>query len=212
MSIVKAIEVNHFEMMKKRGWDKTYWFFDIHSTIVKPNYKAGDIPTEFYPHAKETLQYLSKLDNVCMILYTCSHPHEIKQYEAYFESFGIEFSFVNKNPQVVTQADGYGCYEDKPYINVLFDDKAGFDADKDWKPVLDYMKFMTEGQNEGLDEDDIDQLYGEIDNEGLGYWVQNYSSSWEKSGKDYELSVLLKNAREAMNKLEGYLEEKGVLD
>jgi hypothetical protein len=33
MSTVKAILKNHFEYKEKRGWDKTYWFFDIHGTI-----------------------------------------------------------------------------------------------------------------------------------------------------------------------------------
>lgn len=31
-------------------------------------------------------------------------------------------------------------------------------------------------------QEDADQLYGEVDNQGFGYWVQNYGTS---SLKDY---------------------------
>jgi hypothetical protein len=139
MSIVRAIQINHFEAMERKGWKKTYWFFDIHGTIIKPNYEYGNIPTEFYPHAKEVLQMLSKLDDVCMAIYTCSHPHEIEQYLQLFEDNGIHFDFVNKNPEVETEENGYGYYEDKPYMNVLFEDKAGFDADTEWEEVKELL-------------------------------------------------------------------------
>jgi hypothetical protein len=135
MSIVRAINVNHFEAMEKRGWDKTYWFFDLHSTVIRPNYKVGNIPREFYPHAKEVLQMLTKLDDVCMSIYTCSHPHEIEEYLKYFEENDIVFDYINGNPEVQSKEGGYGYYKDKPYMNVLFEDKAGFDADTEWEDV-----------------------------------------------------------------------------
>jgi hypothetical protein len=140
MGILKAIKVNHFEYKEKRNWDKTYWFFDIHGTILKPNYEYGNTPKDFYPYAMETLQYLSKLPDVEMIIYTCSHPHEIEEYIQLFKSFDIDFKFVNENPEIKTQVNGYGCYDKKPYMNVLFEDKAGFDPETEWKEVLDLMK------------------------------------------------------------------------
>lgn len=124
MGILKSIQVNHFEYKAKRNWDKTYWFFDIHGTILKPNYSYGNIPTEFYPYAKETLQLLSTNPEIEMILYTCSHPHEINEYVELFKKSGIKFTFINENPEVKTQPDGYGCYDKKPYMNVLFEDKS----------------------------------------------------------------------------------------
>jgi hypothetical protein len=139
MSILKSIEVNHFGNKIKRGWDKTYWFLDIHGTILKPNYEYGNIPTEFYPYAKETLQYLTTLEDVVMVLYTCSHPHEIEQYIEFFKQNNIEFKYINENPEVKTQVDGYGCYDKKPYINVLFEDKCGFDPETEWEGVIPFM-------------------------------------------------------------------------
>jgi hypothetical protein len=140
MGITHSILINHFEYKEKRGWDKTYWFFDIHGTILKPNYQYGKIPKEFYPHAKEAMQLISKLYDVCMVLYTCSHPHEIEQYLEFFKENNINFHYVNENPEVVTDLNGYGCYDKKPYINVLFEDKAGFNPETEWLEVLELLK------------------------------------------------------------------------
>jgi len=123
--------------MVSRNWDKTYWCFDIHGTILKPNYEYGNIPKEFYPYAKETLQMISKMSDVVMILYTCSHPHEIEEYIKYFEDNDIHFDYINENPEITTNLDGYGNYDKKPYMNVLFEDKAGFNGDTDWLGVLE---------------------------------------------------------------------------
>ena len=140
--IAWSIEKNHFGAMEKhKSWDFTYWAFDLHSTIVKPNYESGNIPTEFYPLAKQVLQEISKRDDIVMIMYTCSHPHEIEQYKELFESTGINFKYVNENPEVLTDHNGYGYYEKKFYFNVLFEDKAGFDAENDWLQVAKTLKF-----------------------------------------------------------------------
>jgi hypothetical protein len=140
MGVVNSILKNHFEYKEKRGWDKTYWFFDIHGTILKPNYQYGNIPKEFYPYAKETLQLISQLPDVCMVLYTCSHQHEIDEYIQLFGENNIKFEYINENPEVPTDTNGYGCYDKKPYINVLFEDKAGFDPEVEWEEVLSLLK------------------------------------------------------------------------
>ena len=140
-SIVNAVS-NSFLVKKARGWNRIYYFFDIHGTIIRPNYKVNDVPTEFYPHAIETLQFLSNREDICMILYTCSHPHEIEQYQRMFKEHNINFEYVNENPEVVTKPNEYGCYDKKPYMNVLFEDKAGFDGDTDWLLVLQYLKVV----------------------------------------------------------------------
>jgi hypothetical protein len=130
--ITRAIE-NCFRNVREKNWDKTYWAFDIHGTILKPNYQANAISTEFYPLAKEVMQMLSKRTDIVRILYTCSYPHEIEQYIEYFAKHGIHFDHINKNPEVACGA--YGYYEDKFYFNVLLDDKAGFDGESDWTAI-----------------------------------------------------------------------------
>lgn len=139
MGIIKSIKVNHFEYKAKRGWDKTYWFVDLHGTVLKPNYEKGKIPTEFYPDAKETLQLLTKMTDVSLVMFTCSHPNEIIEYVNFFSEHGITFNYINLNPEVKTDVNGYGCYDNKPYMNVLFEDKAGFDPETEWTEVLEFM-------------------------------------------------------------------------
>lgn len=139
MNIKKAILTNHFDAMIKKKWDKTYWAIDIHGTIIRPNYEAGNIPNSFYPFAEECLEYLSDRKDIVLILYTCSHPNEIEEYLELFKSKNINFQYVNENPEVVTQKAGYGCYDRKFYFNVLFEDKAGFDPEEDWLQIFNLM-------------------------------------------------------------------------
>ncbi len=146
-SIIKAIKINHFDLKKERGWDKTYWAIDIHGTILKPNYQKGNIPKEFYPYAIECLQYLTQRKDIVLIKYTCSHLNEIEEYKVYFESLGIKFDYVNVNPEILTRHDSLGNYDQKPYFNVLFEDKAGFDPEVDWKLTLDYLKQHGDEEN-----------------------------------------------------------------
>lgn len=134
--ITRAIR-NCLENAKLKGWDKTYWAFDIHGTILMPTFKTGVVSTEFYPYAKEVMQILSRQKDIVRILYTCSYPEEIVQYVKYFKTFDIRFDHVNENPDVGTGA--YGHYDRKFYFNVLFEDKAGFDPLSDWKEVYELL-------------------------------------------------------------------------
>lgn len=136
MSIVRAIDIA-LKSKEKRGWDKLYFFFDVHETILYPDWGKNQ-PLRFYEHSKEVLQYFSKREDISIALYTCSYPKEIKKYIKLFQDNNIEFEYVNKNPDV--ENTGYGYYEDKPYFNVLFDDKAGFDAEQDWKLIREYLE------------------------------------------------------------------------
>lgn len=135
--ITRAIE-NCLRHAKEKGWDKTYWAFDIHGTILKPNYKHDEISQEFYPYAIETMQLLSKRKDIVKILYTCSYPREIEQYVEYFAKHKIHFDYINQNPEITD--GGYGYYKDKFYFNVLMDDKAGFDGKTDWELILKFFE------------------------------------------------------------------------
>lgn len=126
--------LNTFAKKPLRKWDTLYWAIDIHDTCIKSNYsKSGVLPTEFFPKAKEVLQRLSKRNDCCLILFTCSHPHEIEKYMEFFNEHGIKFNHVNKNPEALNTA--YGFFEHKFYFNFLLDDKAGFDPTKDWDSI-----------------------------------------------------------------------------
>jgi len=137
--ITRAFE-NAFRLKNKREWSYIYVFLDLHSTLLKPNYTAGTIPTEFYDGALEGLKTMNEAEDMRIIMYTCSHPHEIEEYVKLFAEKGIVFDYINENPEVKTTLDGYGCYDKKPYFNVLFEDKAGFDAEEDWAVVNAYLR------------------------------------------------------------------------
>jgi len=124
-----------FENARAKNWKKMYWAFDIHETMIKPNWSVDEIPTDFYEGAKEALQLISKRNDIVRILFTCSHPSEIKKYLEFFESNEIYFDYVNENPEVKNLK--YGNYDKKPYFNVLFEDKAGFNPEADWFKVMD---------------------------------------------------------------------------
>jgi len=55
-----------------------------------------------------------------------------------------------------------------------------------------------------LSEEEAEQLFGEIDNEGLSYWVQHYGYKGEE---DLKLKELCEKAKEAMNALESHIEK-----
>lgn len=130
--ITKAIR-NALERKKERNWDKTYWGFDIHETMIISNWSEEKIPLEFYPGVKEVMQMISKQEDIICIIFTCSHPEQIVVYQEYFKENDIHFDYINENPDVLNRA--YGNYDKKPYFNVLFEDKAGFDPKEDWTKV-----------------------------------------------------------------------------
>lgn len=134
--IIRAIE-KAFKHAKEKNWEKTYWVIDLHGTTIVPNYDGHKIPTDFYPHACEVLQILSARKDIVLILYTCSYPYEVKEYLEYFKKHQILFQYVGTNPEV--KNGQYGYFNEKPYFNVMLEDKAGFDPDTDWERILEYL-------------------------------------------------------------------------
>tara|TARA_R110000868_G_scaffold115997_6_gene309363 strand:+ start:8435 stop:8875 length:441 start_codon:yes stop_codon:yes gene_type:complete len=139
ISTVKAF-INAFKCMDRNEWDHIYVFIDLHSTLVNPSYGHGKISTELYDGALEGLKMLYNSEDVKMVMYTCSHPHEIVEYVNFFGGVGIKWDYINENPEVKTNNNYYGCYDKKPYYNVLIDDKAGFDGENDWAELNNYLK------------------------------------------------------------------------
>lgn len=137
-SIVKAIDKS-FKIKEAREWDKIYYFFDIHETMLYPDYNNKE-PKKFYEHAEDVLVYLSNRKDIELGLYTCSYPLQIQDYVDFFNEKNINFKHINRN---ISAADTkYGYYRDKPYYNVLFEDKAGFDATTDWLEIKKYFNIQ----------------------------------------------------------------------
>ena len=123
-----------FSVARERGWDRTYWAIDLHGTVIRPNYRDDELPTDYYEGALEGMRLLTERSDVRLIMYTCSWPAEIDRYVEKFKADGVRFDHFNANPEVASE--GYGHYEDKPYFNVLLDDKAGFVPDLHWTEII----------------------------------------------------------------------------
>lgn len=145
MSVLNQIKKT-FKISHEKQWYETYWAFDFHSTIIKSSYNLNDNSINYYPYAKETLQLLSKRDDIIMITWTSSYPHVIKEYLKKFELDEIHFDKENENPEISSNMGNFGYYESKFYFNVLFEDKAGFDPETEWKEIYDYL-VQCENQN-----------------------------------------------------------------
>ncbi|NOR85307.1 hypothetical protein GQ473_04255 [archaeon] len=131
---------NAYNMKIVRGWDTIFWAIDFHSTICEGKYESKQV-FEFYPFAKEVLQFLSIQEDTCLILYTCSHPIEIYRMQQFLKQNNILFKYVNCNPEVPNTA--LGNYKDKFYFNILLEDKSGFES-SDWIEIKKILKRIYE--------------------------------------------------------------------
>ena len=127
---------NSYDQKVEKNWDTIFWMVDIHDTIIPGKYDIAQ-SFEFYEYAKEVLQFLSKQDDVCLLLYTCSHPSEISRMWGFFGCNDINFEYVNENPCVPDTE--LGNYKDKPYFNILLENKAGFEP-SDWKSIKELLE------------------------------------------------------------------------
>ena len=121
-----------FKHSFEKEWYETYWAFDIHGTILIPTFRKDSYDSDFYPHAKETLQLLTKREDIIMIISTSSYPAEIEHYQKIFKENDIHFKYVNENPDIDSSKGNFGYYKNKFYFNALFEDKAGFVPEKEW--------------------------------------------------------------------------------
>lgn len=63
-----------------------------------------------------------------------------------------------------------------------------------------------------VSEEDANQLFGEIDNQGFDYWLTNYASSSKELQKYPELYKMALEAAEAIDKVEDAFVEEGILE
>jgi len=126
--------------MALNGWDCIYVFVDLHGTIVPGTYDRSNLSTHFYPFAKEALKRFSSDGRIRLVLWSSSFDEDLAKYVEFFKKKGIMFDYINSNPEVVS--DAVGLFTAKPYFNVLFDDKAGFDPNEDWREICENFVFV----------------------------------------------------------------------
>ena len=131
-----------FKTARERNWDKIFVFIDLHDTNCPASYKKGENHSDFYPMAKESLQHMSQRKDVCIVLWTCSYEHELVGTLEWLKTNGIKIEHINVNPEV--ENTSMGDFTHKQYMNIILDDKSGFEGDVDWPKVLKLFKSEAE--------------------------------------------------------------------
>lgn len=141
MNGVERSFLKAFESKKKRGWDTIFIAVDLHDTIVKGSYKKHEKIKEFYPDALEALKMLSDRKDLVLILFTSSYEDYLAPYMIIFKREGINFKYLNENPEC--PSTDLGDFSKKFYYNIMLDDKAGFDPLTDWKNIQNILLALT---------------------------------------------------------------------
>jgi hypothetical protein len=164
MNIIKTIN-KAFTSAQDRNWDIIYWAIDLHGTISSSNYSNDDLSINYNKYAKIMLQFLSKNKNFKLMLYTCSYKDNVEKILELFKKDDIVFDYVNKNPEVENTT--YGDYTEKPYFNILLDDKAGFEPEADWEEMFYYFKdkLFDSGNFPITDVEFLEEMYKKETNE-----------------------------------------------
>ena len=112
---------------------------DIHGTILKPTWNKN-LSTEYYPLAKQTLQLMSKYNNIYMIMWTSSNNADCLKYSYRFYKNDICFNNINDN--IECQNTEYADFSKKFYFDVGIDDRFGFNPYIDWIFLYLYFKLI----------------------------------------------------------------------
>lgn len=135
MKTISQIFDSAFATKERRGWDKIYVCVDIHETILKPTW-SEERSYDYYPKAKECLRMLSEMEDIYLIQWSSSNQENATMYQFEFHKQGIEFDSINSNPEV--KSTDYADFDGKLYMNVIMDDKAGFEP-VDWEELHAYL-------------------------------------------------------------------------
>lgn len=126
---MKLIE-KAYQKKQDKGWDILYWAIDLHDTVF-PGHYSNDDPIILYPFAKEVLQALTGREDTRLIAFTSSYFYVFGQINKWlWDNHKIKFDYINGNPECKNTT--YASFNHKFYFNILLDDKAGFDGEKDW--------------------------------------------------------------------------------
>jgi hypothetical protein len=122
-----------------RKWDRIYWAIDIHETILVPSYDSKVLGVH-YPLVIESLKLILSFPESRIILWSSLSPEDMQRHKDHifkdiFSPKEQDCVYLNCNPECGETE--YASFNQKFYFNVLLDDKAGFDAETDWKTVID---------------------------------------------------------------------------
>ena len=120
-----------FSDKRVRRWQKIFWCIDVHDVILEGRYKFNNDGANFMPNAIKVLRMLSNRKNdTSLILWTSGHNEPTSKVLESLEKEGVYFDHVNCNPECPN--DHLCDFNKKFYMNILLDDKAGFEGKTDW--------------------------------------------------------------------------------
>jgi hypothetical protein len=143
-----------FNEKKRKGYTHIFFAIDLHDTIIPGSYTKNNEGKEFYPYAKEVLQWLTRRKDVVLILWTSSHKKPVNDVLKWLRSHGIIFTYLNENP--LCPNTDLCDFSKKFYLSVILDDKAGFVGETDWLLIKKELQKIGEWE-----QDEEDDLFGE---------------------------------------------------
>ncbi len=136
-----------FAQMKEKGWTKLYWSCDIHDCLIKGTYTKFNEGKQLYPGAEEVLKWLTNRKDMCLILWSSSHPSPIMEMYRWLKEKGVVANYINENPEC--QSNELCNFQEKFYFSILLDDKAGFEGETDWLAIKQELIDIGEWSKDG---------------------------------------------------------------
>ena len=134
MNIIKAFEAA-FYRAKENNWDYIVVLVDIHDTIFKATYSKEE-NYEYIGKAKDALQVMSARKDIKIILWSSTFSKI--QYILQLDKDNIIVDAFNRNIDGIENT-GIACFDEKPYFNVGIDNAFGFEPERDWDDIYNYL-------------------------------------------------------------------------
>ena len=134
MNIIKAFEAA-FYRAKENNWDYIVVLVDIHDTIFKATYSKEE-NYEYIGKAKDALQVMSARKDIRIILWSSTFSKI--QYILRLDKDNIIVDAFNRNIDGIENT-GIACFDEKPYFNVGIDNAFGFEPERDWDDIYNYL-------------------------------------------------------------------------
>ena len=134
MNIIKAFEAA-FYRAKENNWDYIVVLVDIHDTIFKATYSKEE-NYEYIGKAKDALQVMSARKDIKIILWSSTFSKI--QYILQLDKDNIIVDAFNRNIDGIENTE-IACFDEKPYFNVGIDNAFGFDPERDWDDIYNYL-------------------------------------------------------------------------
>ena len=134
MNIIRTFEAA-FYRAKENNWDYIVVLVDIHDTIFKATYSKED-NYEYIGKAKDALQVMSARKDIKIILWSSTFSKI--QYILRLDKDNIIVDAFNRNIDGIENTE-IACFDEKPYFNVGIDNAFGFDPERDWDDIYNYL-------------------------------------------------------------------------